>query len=74
MVVVRRCEDRNALAEFLFAICADDLKPKLPLHQLTPEFLAATIASWDIVEFFDQGKRSSSVRPPVSRTATCIFI
>ena len=56
MVVVRRCEDRNALAEFLFAICVDDLKPKLRLNQLTPEFLAAAIASWDIVEFFDQGK------------------
>lgn len=56
MIVVRRCEDRNALAAFLFPICLKDCRGAFPSLSLTPELLVAAIASWDIVEFFDTDK------------------
>ncbi len=53
MILVRHCEDRNALAAFLFPICLNDLRSAFPFRSLQPELLVAAIASWDIVEFFD---------------------
>jgi len=53
MIVVRHCEDRNALAAFLFPVCLDDLRRAIPFRLLNRELLVAAIASWDIVEFFD---------------------
>jgi hypothetical protein len=56
MIVVRHCEDRNALAAFLFPVCWNDLRRALPFRSPKPELLVAAIASWDIVEFFDTKK------------------
>jgi hypothetical protein len=56
MIVVRRCEDRNALAAFLFPICLNHLKHASPSLSLTAELLLVAIASWNIVEFFDTEK------------------
>jgi len=56
MIVVRHCEDPNALAAFLFPACFDDLRRAFPFRLLNPELLVAAIASWDIVEFFDTEK------------------
>jgi hypothetical protein len=56
MIVVRRCEDRNALAAFLFPVCLSHLKREFPFPNLTPESLAAALALWDTVEFFDTEK------------------
>ena len=53
MIIVRHCEDRNALAAFLFPVCLDDLRHAFPFRLLNPGLLVAAIASWDIVEFFD---------------------
>jgi hypothetical protein len=57
MIIVRHCEDRNALAAFLFPICVDELRRAFPLQLLNPELIVAAIASWDIVEFFDAERR-----------------
>jgi hypothetical protein len=57
MIAVRRCEDRNALAAFLFPVCLNDRRVEFPSLSLTPELLVAAIASWDIVEFFDTEKK-----------------
>lgn len=56
MIVVRHCQDRNALAAFLFPVCLPDLRRAFPFRSLKPELLLSAIASWDIVEFFDTQK------------------
>jgi hypothetical protein len=57
MIVVRHCEDPNALAAFLFPVCLDDLRRAFPFRSLNPALLVAAIASWDILEFFDAERR-----------------
>lgn len=60
MIVVRRSEDRNVLTAFLFPICLEEVRREFPSLSVTPELfcsaLAASLESWDIVEFFDMDK------------------
>jgi len=53
MIIVRRCEDRDAFVEFLFPLLLHDFRRDFPQVTLTVEAVRRASAPWDVLVFFD---------------------
>ncbi len=67
MIIVRWCESRGRVADFLFRACQDYVDREYPSRLLTRSQILEAVREWDILEFVDSEKEviiGSAAREP----------